>query len=143
MKKFKKKQFKREEVKKRGLKRFFNSFSYSFAGLVYAYKYEQSMFIHFVLTVVAVILGLVLEINAIEWLLICISMGVVLVIELLNTSIEAVVDLVTLDIEPLAKIAKDTGSAATFVTGLIAAIIGAIIFIPKIMALLEVLWKKN
>ncbi len=139
MEKFKKKQFKREEIKKRGLKRFFNSFSYSFAGLVYAYKYEQSVFIHFVLSVAAVILGLALEINATEWLLICISMGVVLVVELLNTAIEAVVDLVTLDINPLAKIAKDTGSAATFVMGLIAAIIGGIIFIPKILLLLEVL----
>ena len=139
MKNFKKKQFSRDEVKKRGLKRCIRSFGYSFEGIAYAYKHEQSMVIHFILTIVAIVLGLVLEINAIEWLLIFIALGVVLVVELLNTAIEAVVDLVTLDIHPLAKIAKDTGSAATFIMGLITAIIGAIIFLPKIIALLEVL----
>ncbi len=134
-KKFKKEQFQRDEVKKRGLKRFFASWSYSFQGLAYAYKYEQSMLIHFIATIFAVTMGIILEINATEWLLIFISIGMVLAIELLNSAIEAVVDLVTLEIHPLAKIAKDTGSAATFIVSLISFVIGMTIFIPKILAL--------
>ena len=135
MENFKKEQFNREEVKKRGFKRFIASWQYSFQGLAYAYKYEQSMFIHAVATIFTVVMGLVLEISPTEWLLIFISIGTVLAMELINTAIEAVVDLVTLEIHPLAKIAKDTGSAATFVVSLIAGVIGLIIFIPKIIVL--------
>lgn len=135
MKSFKKKQFQREEVKVRGIKRFFNSWVYSYYGLAYAYKYEQSMFIHFIATIFAVVMGLILEISLTEWLLIFISIGMVLAIELINTAIEATVDLVTLDINPLAKIAKDTGSAAALVVSIIAFVIGMIVFAPKIIDL--------
>ncbi len=134
-KSFRREQFKRDEVKKRGFKRFFASWSYSFQGLAYAYKYEQSMLIHFIATIFSIIMGIILEISATEWLLIFISIGMVLAMELLNTAIEAVVDLVTLDIYPLAKIAKDTGSAATFVVSVISFVIGMVIFMPKILDL--------
>ena len=66
------------------------------------------------------------------------SIGMVLSAELINTAIEAVVDLVTLEIQPLAKIAKDCGSAATFVLALMAAAIGIVIYGPYFLALLGV-----
>ena len=125
----------RENLKKRGLKRFFNSFKYSIAGLKYAYKYEQSMTIHFVAALLVIIFGILLKISLTEWLLCFMLFGLVMATELINTSIEAVVDLVCPQIHPLAKVAKDTASAAVFVFAVVAFISGLIIFVPKVINL--------
>lgn len=125
----------RDEIKKRGFKRFIKSFGYSIDGLKYAYKYEQSMTIHFLMVAVVLVAGFLLKISLFEWLICFMLMGLVMATELINTSIEAVVDLTCPEIHPLAKIAKDTASAAVFVFSVVAAISGGIIFIPKIIAL--------
>jgi len=127
----------REQIKKRGFKRFLKSFQYSIEGLIYAYKYEQSILIHFMACIVAISMGFVFSISALEWLFIFIIMGVVLAVEMINTAIEAIVDMITLEIHPLAKIAKDAGSAATFIVSFISLIIAGIIFIPKIIILIK------
>lgn len=128
----------RDDIKKRGLGRFKKSFMYSIDGLKYAYKYEQSMFIHFIVTIFAIIMGFICNITPTEWLIVLITIGVVLASELINTAIEAVVDLVTLEIHPLAKIAKDCGSAATFILAIAAALIGIAIYVPHLMDILNI-----
>lgn len=125
----------RNEQKKMGIKRFFRSFMNSFAGLKYAYKYEQSMSIHVFVTLSVIVFGIFLNISLTEWIFVAVLMGTVMGAELLNTAIEAVVDLVSPDYHELAKIAKDTASAAVLVFSTSAGIIGLIIFIPKILAL--------
>lgn len=125
----------RDEIKKRGFKRFIRSFGYSIDGLKYAYKYEQSMTIHFAMVIVVIVAGFLLKISVFEWLICFMLMGLVMATELINTSIEAVVDLTCPKIHPLAKIAKDTASAAVFVFSAVAFISGMIIFVPKIVAL--------
>ncbi|MDD3392516.1 MAG: diacylglycerol kinase family protein [Bacilli bacterium] len=124
----------RDKQKRLGFKRFLKSFSYSFDGLKYAYTHEQSMFIHFMAVTIVVIAGITLKINVMEWLICFILFGLVMATELINTSLEAVVDLACPKIHPLAKIAKDTASAAVFVFSLVAFISGMIIFLPKILA---------
>ncbi|NLA33581.1 MAG: diacylglycerol kinase [Tenericutes bacterium] len=119
-----------------GIKRFFKSFKYSIEGLDYAYKNEQSMFIHFIAILLVTLTGFFLKINTIEWLFCICMFGIIMGAELLNTAIEAVVDMVMPDIHPLAKIAKDTASAAVFVLSIMTAIVGLIIFLPKIFNLL-------
>ena len=126
-------QISRDEIKKKGFKRFLKSFKFSMDGL----KNEQSMLIHLIFTIIAVLLGLIFKISHTEWAILLIALGVTLGAELINTAIEATVDLVTLEINPLAKIAKDCGSAATFVFSMIAVIIGLIIFFPKFMVMLN------
>ena len=121
--------------KKMNLKRFFNSVKYSIEGLAYAYKNEQSLWTHAGATILAVILGLIFKINFYEWAVIVIALVIVLAVELLNTAIEAVVDMVTKEFNPLAKIAKDCGSAAAFVSSLIATAICLAIFIPYVIDL--------
>ncbi len=126
--------------KKLGLKRFFNSFHYSIEGLKYAYLNEQSMLIHLVVTILVIIFGIVFHITTTQWLL-CVTMfGFVMGAELLNTAIEAVVDMAMPDIHPLAKIAKDTASAAVFVLSLMAFIVGAVIFFPHFYDVLKQLF---
>ena len=126
---------KQEKHKKMSFKRFLNSVKYSIEGLNHAYRNEQSLWLHGGGVFLAVILGIVLKINFFEWAVIIVAFVVVLAIELLNTAIEAVVDLVTKEIHPLAKIAKDCGSAAAFVSGVASAVICLVIFLPKIIEL--------
>ena len=121
--------------KQMGFKRFINSFKNSFDVLKYAYKNEQSLLIHTMGTLFAVILGIIFKITFKEWAVILLALVVVLSVELLNTGIEAAVDLTTTEIHPLAKIAKDCGSAATFVSTFAAIIICLFIFIPYILNL--------
>ncbi|HAB66844.1 MAG TPA: diacylglycerol kinase [Firmicutes bacterium] len=129
----------RDEIKKRGLGRFVKSFGYSIDGLKYAYKYEQSMLIHVIATVCVIGANFFFGITGTEWLITLLAIGLVLSAELINTAIEATVDLITLEIHPLAKIAKDCGSAATFVLAMMAAAIGCVIYIPYIVDLIKVL----
>lgn len=125
----------RDERKKLGLKRFFRSFTYSFDGLRYACKNEQSILVMVIAMVFAVVSGVLFKINEVEWFFILIAIGLVLGTELINTSIEASIDLVSPEYHPLAKIAKDTGSAAVFVYSVVAFIIGCFVFIPYILKL--------
>ncbi len=126
---------KQEENKKMSFKRFLNSIKYSVEGLVHAYKNEQSLLLHGMCTILVLLLGVLLKISFNQWAIVVIALVVVLAVELLNTAIEATVDLVTQEIHPLAKVAKDCGSAAAFVSSIMATIICLFIFIPKIIAL--------
>ncbi len=121
--------------KRLGFQRFLDSFKYSYAGLRYAYLNEQSMLIHLLATIVVIIGGILLKISVTEWLICIVLFGFVMGAELLNTAIEATVDMAMPDIHPLAKIAKDTASAAVGVLSLAALAVGIIIFLPKILAL--------
>ena len=120
----------RDEIKKKGIRRTLRTFNYSMDGLIYAYKNEQSMWIHAAATIITVILGIIFGLNLTEWALVFIALGVILASELINTAIEAAVDLCTLEIHPLAKIAKDCGSASTFVLTLISIVICLFVFVP-------------
>ena len=121
--------------KKMSFKRFLDSIKYSIQGLSYGYRNEQSLWLHGGASILAIILGFVLDISFNQWAIIIIALVVVLAVELLNTAIEATVDLVTKETHPLAKKAKDCGSAAAFVSGIMATIICLFIFIPYIIDL--------
>lgn len=126
----------RDDIKKRGFGRFTKSFSYSIQGLKYAYKYEQSMMIHFIATIFVIAANIILKVDTMAWLVTLLAIGMVLSAELINTAIEAVVDLVTLEIHPLAKIAKDCGSAATFILACMAGALGVVVYGPIVIGLL-------
>ena len=126
-------QISRDEIKQKGIKRFFNSVKYSIEGLIYAYRYEQSLWIHAIATIFSVCLGIIFQIKLSEWAIVFIALGVILGMELINTAIEATVDLITLETHPLAKIAKDCGSAASFILALVAIVISLFVFGPYFM----------
>ena len=127
---------KQEKTKKMSFERFLKSIKYSIEGLSHAYKNEQSLWLHAICTLIAVVLGFVLKISFNQWAIVLTALVVVLAVELLNTAIEAAVDLVTDKIHPLAKVAKDCGSAAAFVSSIMAMIICLFIYIPRIAILL-------
>lgn len=128
----------RESRKKLGFYRFLKSFSYSFDGLKYAVKNEQSVTVMAILTIVGIALGFILQISIVEWFFIVFVIGVILATELINTSIEATIDLVSPEFHPLAKVAKDTASAAVFIYSVVSVILACLIFVPKILKILGV-----
>ncbi len=125
----------RDKIKIRGKKRLINSFKYAFQGLKYAFNYEQNILVHFFATVIVIILGILFKVSSTEWLVIFLIIGLVIATELINTSIEATIDLITDEVNPLAKIAKDTAAAAVLVFGITALAIAIVIFVPKIILL--------
>lgn len=90
------------------------------------------MKIHLFFTMLVVLLGFLLQVSKIEWVFLLLSIGGVISLELINSSIENVVDLVTEDFHPLAKKAKDMAAAAVFMFSIVSIIIGLIIFIPRL-----------
>ena len=109
----------------------YKSFGYAFQGIFTCIRQERNMKIHCTVAVLVVIAGLILGISVTEWC-ICLGLfGMVMALELVNTAVEAVVDLVTEERHPLAKIAKDTAAGAVLIAAIMAAIVGLIIFVPK------------
>ncbi len=129
-------QVSRNKSKYKGLKRIIYSTKYSLDGLYYAYKNERSLWIHGVLSIIGILLGLFLGLSHTQWGIVLITLAVILAFELVNTAVEATVDMVTLEYNELARIAKDCCSAATFVMTLCGLVIFVIIYGPKILALI-------
>lgn len=114
-------------------KRLTGSFKYAFEGIIQTYKGEQNLKIHTFIAILVVVFGFFLKINTVEWFACLILIGLVLMSEFFNTAIEYVVDLASPRIHPLAKAAKDTASAGVLIMSIMAAIVGGIIFIPKLI----------
>lgn len=114
------------------LKKFLKSFIFSFNGIIVAFKSEFNLRIHFIATIIVVILGFIYKITKYEWFICLILIGIVISSELFNTAIEKTVDFVCPKYSEKAKFIKDTSSAAVLVLALISFIIGLNIFIPKI-----------
>ncbi len=119
--------------KKKGPKRLIYSFKYAMEGFLYTLKNEQNMIVHVAMTLLVIIAGFVLKISTLEWLICFLFVGLVLSMELINTAMEAVVDLVSPEKNKLAKVAKDTAAAAVMVFAFFAFLAGLMIFLPKII----------
>ena len=115
------------------IERYKKSFFHAIDGIIYALKNEHNMIIILLATLVVISLGFMLKINEIEWLICVLIISMIAATELINTSIEAAVDLETLKTHPLAKIAKDCASSATLILVIASIIIGLVIFVPKIL----------
>ncbi|TKC12163.1 diacylglycerol kinase family protein [Pedobacter polaris] len=113
------------------MKKFLKSFVYSFKGLTYAFKTQLSFRVHCLATILVILLGLYTKLNSSEWLWITVAIALVVVLELINTAIEILVDLVSPQQNSKAGAIKDVASAAVLVAGIMALVIGLIIFVPK------------
>ncbi len=116
--------------------RYAKSFGHAVSGIFYSIKNEHNMIIIILAMLVTVISGIYFNIENYEWLFCIGIMGCVAASEMLNTAIEATIDLVTTERHPLAKIAKDTASSATLLLSITALAGAIIIFLPRIMEVL-------
>lgn len=125
------KQVLRNKDKGNMLERYGRSFLHACNGIKYSITHEHNMIIILLALIVVIILGIIFNINAYEWLFCILVSGSVMASELINTAIEATIDLITIEHHPLAKIAKDTASSATLILSIVALVGALIIFIPK------------
>ena len=115
------------------MSRLIKSFGFAASGIRHTFKTQPNFRIHTVFCVLVVIAGLLFKLTAIEWLWILAAISMVLVSELLNTAIEALVDLVSPEYNKKAGIVKDVAAGAVFIAASIAVVIGLIIFLPKFL----------
>ena len=113
------------------------SFGYAFEGIWTGIRKERNMKIHCIAVILVTAAGTFFQISAMEWCICLLLFGMVVSLELVNTAVEAVVDLVTEEKKPLAKIAKDTAAGAVLFAAIISVIIGCIIFLPYVLELLR------
>lgn len=116
----------------------FISFRYAWAGIIYATKTQRNFRIHLAIGLVALILGVVLHIQTLEAAIIAVTISIVLVMELMNTALESVVDLtVGQTYHELAKIAKDCAAGAVLISAIAALLVAAFIYLPPLLVLLN------
>lgn len=114
------------------------SFRFAWTGLYYTFLTQRNFRIHVLIGILAISLGLVLHLSRVEMTVIVLTIGLVLAMELLNTALEAVVDLtVKQTYHDLAKIAKDCAAAAVLITSLGAIAIAGLLLLPPLWALLH------
>ena len=118
---------------KQECKKIINSFKYAIEGFISSFKTERNMKIHVLAMLVVLLAGFYLKLSMTEWCFIALAIVLVIGSELFNTAIETIVDMVSPEKNPKAKLAKDISAAAVLIFALGAVMIGAIIFIPKII----------
>lgn len=107
---------------------FAKSFLFALQGLRYALKTERNIRVMLGAGVFAVVMGIVLGIDATSWAVVALCCGAVIMAELMNTAVETVVDLVSPEFHPLAGHAKDIAAAGVWVLSAAAAVAGLVIF---------------
>lgn len=114
-------------------KKLINSFKYAFMGIKSAFKTEQNMKIHFTIMSLVILAGIFFHIEVMEWIICVGCFSFVIGAEMFNTAIEKTVDLISLEKNEIAKLAKDISAGAVLVFAIGSAIIGLLIFVPKII----------
>ena len=107
-------------------------------GISYTISHENNFKREMILGIIAVILSVILKVSILEWIVVILLICFVLVFELINTAIEKTVDLYTKEYNETAKIVKDVAGASVLVMCMFSAVIGVIIFLPKIINLLNI-----
>ncbi|MGX7059363.1 diacylglycerol kinase family protein [Vagococcus humatus] len=114
-------------------KTFLSSFEFAVQGLRTVFKEERNMRKHCRVAVLVILLGFFFHLSISEWLWTLLVVFLVIVMEIINTTVENIVDLVTnYHFHPLAKKAKDMAAGAVLFTALLAVVVGSFIFLPKI-----------
>lgn len=112
------------------VKKRIHSFIYAWKGIRSLFSEEQNAWIHAGATCLVIFSGCFFRITSGEWIVLLLCIGMVLMAEAINTSIERLVDLVSPEFHPLAGKVKDLAAGAVLIGAVIAAIIGLIIFVP-------------
>jgi len=112
---------------------FLRSFTFAGQGVWHAVRTQRNMRVHLAAAIAAVIVGAVLRISAVQWACVTLAIGMVLVAEIFNTVIEAMIDLQTQQFHPLAKIAKDGAAGAVLIASIAAIGVAIAVFIPRLL----------
>jgi diacylglycerol kinase len=117
----------------------FKSFAFAINGLKICFTSETNFKIHVFLAAVAILLGIVFDISANEWLVIIFCIAFVISMEMINTAFEKLCDIVNKDIHPVIKKIKDIAAGAVLMAAGSSFVMGSIIFLPKIIIYIKTL----
>ncbi len=121
------------------LKKRINSFQYAGRGIRTVFGTETNMKIHICIAIVVLIAGFTFKISATEWIACLLCIGLVVGMEMVNTAIENIVDMVSPNYHPLAGKAKDIAAGAVLICAIISVVIGLLVFGPKILNTISLL----
>lgn len=108
------------------------SFNHAIDGLVYAIRTQRNMRIHVATGAAVLAASLFFRVGRAEFLAVLLTVGLVIAAELVNTAVEATVDVATDGYDPVAKVAKDVAAAAVFVTAVVAMVVGYVVFFGRL-----------
>lgn len=114
------------------IKKMVDSFNYAISGIVETVRTQRNMKIHLIAALLVLISCFLIDISKAEFLILCITVTMVLAAEVINTAIEATIDMAANHYHPLAKIAKNAAAGAVLITAINSLIVGYIIFWDKI-----------
>ncbi len=118
-------------------KNFIEAWKNAFSGIAYGFKTQRNLKIQLVAGIIVTILGIVLKISSAEWAILALSVFLVLGTEMMNTAVEAAVDLYTEEYNEKAKIAKDVAAGAVVLTAINALVVSYFLFADKIVGLFK------
>jgi len=113
------------------------SFGFAFEGVKTALKNEPNLRVHITFGALALLAAVLLGFTTYEWLILTITIFFVLALELLNTALESIVNLISPKKNPVAKAAKDVSAAMVLFASIMALFVGGVLFLPKIAVLLQ------
>ena len=111
------------------------SFTYAFNGLRVLFKEEHNSRIHLFATICVVVAGVLLKLSVLEWVAVAFAIGLVFCGEIFNSAIEDLSDVVCPEHDERIKKVKDLSAAAVLVNAITAAVVGLLVFLPKLIAL--------
>lgn len=114
------------------VRKLIDSFNYAIKGIIYVLRTQRNMRIHIVLALCALILSILFNISKVELLILFFTISLVIITEMINTAVEAVVDLNTRRFHPLAKIAKNVAAGAVLFAAVNSLIVGYLIFVDDL-----------
>ena len=109
-----------------------DSFNFAFEGIIHVLRTQRNLRIHFGVAVAVLILALIVDVTKIELIALLLSVTFVLIAEMLNTAIEAAIDIATTSFDPMAKLAKDIAAGAVLIAAVNALAVGYIVFSGKV-----------
>ena len=112
------------------------AFRYAFSGLWYVVRTQRNAWFHAVASALVILLAAALQLPRRDWAMLLLAIGLVWMAELANTGLEALVDLISPEEHPLARIGKDVGAASVLIAAVTSAAIGIIILGPPLLTYL-------
>jgi diacylglycerol kinase (ATP) len=109
-----------------------DSFNYAFEGIIHVLRTQRNLRIHFAIAVAVLILALIVNVTKLELIALLISVTFVLIAEMLNTAVEAAIDISTTSFDPMAKLAKDIAAGAVLIAAMNAIAVGYLVFSGKV-----------
>ena len=113
-----------------------HSFKYAFEGIWYVLRSQRNAKIHLGVTLAVILLGLFLRLSALHWAVLLVTIGMVFAAEMFNTVIESLIDLVSPNYHPLAKIAKDAAAGAVFILAMMSVLVGLLVLGPPLWVII-------